>query len=75
MSQPTHPGFIEYFEEDRPVDRLPIAQVPKELQFAQTPEGLLPVVKVVAHIRGDERIIREYAPGEKLVRSTVQRRA
>jgi hypothetical protein len=48
------------------------ADVPESIRFADTPEGPVPVVRVVARTSGDRRIIREYGPDGELLRSTVQ---
>ncbi|WNG57590.1 hypothetical protein F0U59_24635 [Archangium gephyra] len=74
MSKPKHPGFIRYFDgkTQQEVRRLEISQVPEPLQYAKTPNGWVPVVKVVAIEEGNQRTLREYGPGDELLRSTVQ---
>lgn len=76
MTLPPHPGFIVYLEAPsmREVRRLPVTQVPDELRFAQTPEGWVPVVKVVAQTDGDRRTLSEFGPDDQLLRTTTQRR-
>ncbi|MBN9687188.1 MULTISPECIES: hypothetical protein [unclassified Corallococcus] len=74
MHKPKHPGFIRYIDgkTQQEVRRMEIAQVPEALQYAQTPKGWVPVVKVVALEEGNQRTLREYGPGDELLRSTVQ---
>jgi len=71
---PTHPGAVEYVDGNTgQVTRTSkIDEVPEGLRFAPTESGLVPVVRVVAHVTGNERTIREYGPGGALLRSTVQ---
>lgn len=71
---PKHPGTIVYIDgaTQKETSRMPIAQVPEDLCFAPTPEGLVPVVKVVAITHGNQRTLREYGPNGELLRSTVQ---
>lgn len=74
MSEPKHPGFITYVDGDTntTVSTDPVASVPPGMRFADTASGKVPVVKVVATTAGNQRFIREYGPGDQLLRSTVQ---
>ncbi len=74
MSEPKHPGSIQYIDgqTQQVTHTANISEVPASLRFAETPQGLVPVVKVVAHQEGDRRIIREYGPDGQFLRSTVQ---
>ncbi|QRN97492.1 hypothetical protein JRI60_52685 [Archangium violaceum] len=74
MSEPKHPGSIQYIDgkTQQVTQTVDIAEVPANLRFAETPEGLVPVVKVVALQEGNQRIIREYGPEGQFLRSTVQ---
>jgi hypothetical protein len=75
MSQaPKHPGTIVYVDgaTQKETGRVSIDTVPESLRFAPTADGLVPVVKVVAHTEGNRRTIREYGPAGELLRSTVQ---
>jgi hypothetical protein len=74
MSKPKHPGFIRYIDgqTQQEVRRMDISQVPEALQYAQTPGGWVPVVKVVSTEAGNQRTLREYGPSDELLRSTVQ---
>jgi hypothetical protein len=70
----THPGTITYVDADAKTEKvLPVAQVPEPLRFASLDGAPVPVVRVVAQLRGEERLIREYGPEGQLLRSTVQR--
>lgn len=72
---PAHPGSITYVDGDTNAEKvMPISGVPEALRFAQNEKGLLvPVVRVVAKIAGNQRFIREYGPNNEFLRSTVQR--
>ena len=77
MAAPVHPGTIVYFEgaPEKEVSRMSVSEVPESLRFAQTEHGLVPVVKVVAYVEGDQRYIREYGPDGELLRTTMQVKA
>jgi hypothetical protein len=71
----THPGTITYVDDDAKTEKvLPVSQVPEALRFGQMGELQVPVVKVVAKLRGGELLIREYGPKGELLRSTLQRK-
>jgi hypothetical protein len=71
--QPRHPGTIVYVDGDTGEETTEdAAAVPESLRFAETEEGLVPVVRVVARTAGDRRYIREYGPDGELLRSTTQ---
>ena len=74
VSQPNHPGKIVFIDgdTDEVVSEDPIAEVPEELQFAETDRGPVPIVKVVSRTKGEERTISEYGPDDELLRRTVQ---
>lgn len=67
-----HPGQIVYVDGDtgEVTSVRDVARVPESMRA----RGGVPVVKVVATKRGDERTIREYGPDDELLSSTVQRR-
>ncbi|MCK6545838.1 hypothetical protein L6R52_08215 [Myxococcota bacterium] len=67
-----HPGQIVYVDgETGAVTSVrEIADVPEAMRF----RGGVPVVKVVATRRGDERTIQEFGPSGELLASTIQRR-
>lgn len=71
-----HPGTITYLDGNTHavVSVEAVENVPEALRFADTPTGKVPVVKVIATVAGDQRTIREYGPGDQLLRSTVQLR-
>jgi hypothetical protein len=74
--RPPHPGTITYLEEDRVVSVQPIEEVPEGARYAETSDGLVPVVKVVAAPMGpDAREIVELGPSGQRLRSTVQVRS
>jgi hypothetical protein len=75
-SRPVHPGKIVYVDGNtgRVVAEENAKDVPEFMAFVRTPEGRIPVVKVVATTLEDKRWIREYGPDGQLLRSTLQLR-
>ena len=71
-----HPGEIAYIDGNTSeiVSRKRASQVPEKMRFVETTDGLVPVVKVVAHVFGDRRTIQEFGPNDELLRSTIQLR-
>jgi hypothetical protein len=71
----THPGTITYVDADSKTEKvIPIAEVPQDLQFARNTKGeLVPVVRVVARVAGNQRFLRELGPRDEFLRETVQR--
>ncbi len=71
----THPGTITYVDADSKTEQVvPIAEVPQDLQFARNTKGeLVPVVRVVARVSGNQRFLRELGPQDEFLRETVQR--
>jgi hypothetical protein len=49
-----------------------IEEVPPEMRYHESEKGKVPIVRVVATTAGNQRTIREYGPGEELLRWTVQ---
>ncbi|HZN94872.1 MAG TPA: hypothetical protein VFB81_19295 [Myxococcales bacterium] len=74
---PPHPGTILFVDENKGHEHArPVSEVPESLRFAPDQNGnLVPVVKVVARVVGEQRTIREYGTGGEMLRSTVQFRA
>lgn len=77
MSQaPKHPGTIVYVDgvTQKETRRVASSQVPESMRFVSTPEGLVPVVRVVTSTSpdGNRCTIREYGPAGEFLRSTVQ---
>jgi hypothetical protein len=68
-----HPGTITYVDgATQKVIRVEDAsKLPDSLRFANTPEGPVPVVKVVLQRLGDHAEILEYGPRGQLLRTTV----
>ena len=71
-----HPGTILFVDADgeRPDEEVDIAKIPEEFQFAETKNGLEPIVKVVKTTTGDVRRISEYGADGQVLRTTVQTR-
>ena len=76
--KPKHPGKIFYYEWD-PITKEEILtstelikNIPESLRFGDTPDGFIPVVKVVMIPKGQNREIIEYGPNGQFLRSTIQ---
>lgn len=71
---PPHPGKIVFIDGDtgKVIDQDNASEVPEDVAYAETDDGLVPVVKVVAHTLEDRRTIEEYGPNDELLRSTLQ---
>lgn len=70
---PPHPGKVTYVDgrTQQVIEVEDVADVPETMRFAETPHGLVPVVKVVV-LQGEGRSeIHEYGPTGELLRSTV----
>jgi hypothetical protein len=76
-TRPQHPGTIVYVDgnTNAVVREGPAADVPESVRFADTEQGRVPVVRVVATTAGDQRFVREYGPAGELLRTTVQVRS
>lgn len=74
MGRPPHPGKIEFVDGDtnRVLSVDDVADVPERVAWAETEDGLAPVVRVVATTNGDRRTINEYGVDGALLRTTVQ---
>jgi len=72
--QPAHPGRIIYVDGDSGaiVSERDVGEVPESGRFVHTERGPVPVVRVEASVAGDKRFIKEYGPGNELLRTTVQ---
>ena len=71
---PVHPGTVVFDDGGGNTRSVPVDEVPESLRFAEGPGGRVPVVRVVARTRGDQREILEYGPGGLLLRTTLQTR-
>jgi hypothetical protein len=71
---PQHPGTIVYVDADTGEERIsPISEVPEAFRFAPGQDGrMVPIVRVVARVAGDQRTIQELGPEGEILRSTVQ---
>lgn len=76
-SEIRHPGKILYVDADgeKADHEKDASEVPESVRFVETPEGLVPVVKVVKQTNGDVRVIRQYGADGGLLRSTTQMRS
>ena len=73
---PTHPGkiiFIDGVTQEITAEKS-AAEVPSRIRFVETPQGRVPVVKIVNFTTEDKRTIRQYGPEGQLLKSTVQMR-
>lgn len=71
--QSEHPGTMTIVDGDtgKVIEECDISTVPPAMRFLETPEGRIPIVRVVATTSGGQRFIREYGPDGTLLRSTV----
>jgi hypothetical protein len=69
-----HPGFIVFVDGDTGVEvrRVEASTMPESACFEDTPNGRVPIVKIVAHTGGNERHLLAYGPNGELLRSIVQ---
>jgi hypothetical protein len=74
MNAKAHPGTIVFIDGDTSevIDTMSAAGLPDTMKFEETPEGTVPIVKVVAFTGGDIRRILEYGPQDQLLRATTQ---
>jgi hypothetical protein len=73
MTAPKHPGKIifvdgktEQITSEENADAMPFT-----IRYSETEKGLVPVVKIVTHDRGDQIIVRSYGPNDEYLTSTV----
>lgn len=70
-----HPGQIAFYEIKEGQEVLlhtdPIKSIPINMQFIDTPNGKIPVVKCVMMGEGSFREIIEYGPKGEFLRSTI----
>jgi hypothetical protein len=69
---PEHPGKIIFMEGDTILHEKDANDVPFGIRFVETPDGLVPVVKVVAITTGNQRRIHQYGPDGQLLETTLQ---
>ncbi len=75
LQEGAHPGTITYLEDDKIVSVRKVDEVPERARFAETANGLVPIVRVVRRMMGDSMAeIVEYGPNGERLRSTVQMR-
>jgi len=73
MTTPKHPGKIIFVDgkTGQVTEESNAADLPMSMRFAETEKGLVPVVKIVSHERGDQVIVRAYGPDGEFLQSTV----
>ncbi len=76
-TRPQHPGTIVFVDGDTNavIREVPASAAPDSVRYADTEQGPVPVVRVVATTAGDQRFVREYGPAGELLRTTVQVRS
>ncbi|MGK0358380.1 MAG: hypothetical protein ACI9U2_000667 [Bradymonadia bacterium] len=68
-----HPGTITFVEEHSEDEQVRSAsEVPEQIAFVSVGEHRVPVVRIVSHMRGEQRVIRSYAADGRLLETTVQ---
>jgi hypothetical protein len=71
---PKHPGKIVFVDgiTQQVVKERSASEVPFNVRFIETEDGLVPVVKIVNFTTLEQQIIRQYGPDDQLLSSTVQ---
>jgi hypothetical protein len=73
MTTTPHPGNIEFVDETLQSTEVVAAEsVPDSIAWYNDGHDLRPVVRVVAHMRGNQRIIRSYGVNGALLQTTTQ---
>jgi hypothetical protein len=73
MTTTPHPGSIEFVDETLQSTEVVAADsVPDSIAWYNDGHGRRPVVRVVAHMRGDQRILRSYGANGALLQTTIQ---
>lgn len=73
--RPMHPGSIVFAEAGAAGEKvLPAATVPESVAYVRIDDALVPVVRVVAEVVGDQRIITSYGVDGRRLGATYQRR-
>lgn len=73
--KPTHPGsivFAEFGSSDEKV--VPASEVPESVAFVRDGAALVPVVRVVAQVVGDQRVITSFDAAGRRLSATYQRK-
>jgi hypothetical protein len=71
-----HPGTITFIEAGVAGERVfAVDAVPESVAFAQEGQVRVPVVRVVAEVVGDQRVIKSYGVDGRLLATTYQRRS
>ena len=72
-----HPGVILFVDglTDRVIREAKAEEVPEAVRFAPTPDGPVPVVRIVCFDHPGARIIREYGPNGELLRDRIDLRS
>jgi len=73
QSHPAHPGEIVFVDEDAGTEKtLTISEVPSSVAFVDTDAGPIPVTRVVARRRGQQREIQSFGADGGFLASTLQ---
>lgn len=75
MTTPAHPGHVVFAEVGSPREKvLPVSEVPESVAFARVGDALVPVVRVVAEVVGDRRVLTSYGVDGQRLGATWQTR-
>lgn len=70
-----HPGTIVFVDAADGSEReRPAAEVPSSIAWVPLDGTPVPVLRIVTTVQGEERILRSYGAGGRLLSSTRQRR-
>jgi hypothetical protein len=74
METKSHPGQVVFWDgnTNKIVRTASASELPIQMLWAETKEGKVAVVKVIATTFGDQRHVLEYGPENQLLRSTTQ---
>ncbi len=67
-----HPGTITFVESGKADEVLSVDAVPESVAFAGEGDAAVPVVRVVAQLAGQKRIIRSYGADGALLNTTYE---
>jgi hypothetical protein len=77
VTEPEHPGKVVFVDGSTQeiAAEVDASSVPLPLRFVEIEDVFYPVVKIVVFTTEAGRTIRQYGPGDELLKSTVQARS
>jgi len=75
VSTPHHPGTIVFAEVGKKEEHVKqVSEVPESIAFVKVHGVLVPVVRVVADVAGNQRVIKSYGVDGQVLQTTYQQR-